>query len=183
MSNLLTQWLAQVFSHPDLNGALVIAAKTALIYLFLIGGLRLLGKRELGQMSIYDLVLIVLIANSVQNAMVGQDTTLVGGIIAALTLLVINRGFTWMLIKNTKIRQWMIGEPLLIVKDGHLLWGPMRHEGITREHVEAAMREHGVGKLDEVQMAVLEVDGTISIVPKEATVHRTRRRFRGVRVA
>ncbi len=182
MSNLLIQWLAQVFSHPDLPGALAIAAKTALIYLFLIAGLRLLGRRELGQLSIYDLVLIVLIANSVQNAMVGQDTTLIGGIVAAITLLIINRSFTWMMLKNPKIRHFMIGEPLLIVKDGELLWGNMRREGITREHVLAAMREHGIGNLDEVQMAVLEVDGTISIVQKEATVHRTQRRFRGVRV-
>lgn len=182
MSNLLAQWLAQVFSHPDLPGALAIAAKTAVIYLFLIAGLRLLGKRELGQLSIYDLVLIVLIANSVQNAMVGQDTTLAGGIVAAITLLIINRILTGLLLQKPKLRHWMIGEPLLIVKDGHLLSGPMGKEGISREHVEAAMREHGVSKLEDVQMAVLEVDGTISIVPKDATVHRTQRRFRGVRV-
>jgi uncharacterized membrane protein YcaP (DUF421 family) len=183
MAVAFNQWLAAVFSHPDLAGAFIIAGKTGIIYVFLVVGLRLLGERELGQMSIYDLVLIVVIANSVQNAMVGQDTTLVGGIVSALTLLVLNRVFTWFMLRNPRIRQWMIGEPVLILRDGHLLPGPMRKEGITREHVLAAMREHGIGQLENVQMAVLEVDGSISIVPKESNVQRTRRRFRGLRVS
>jgi uncharacterized membrane protein YcaP (DUF421 family) len=68
------------------------------------------------------------------------------------------------------------------VRAGHLLWGAMKKEGLTREHVMAAMREHGIGVLDDVQMAVLEVNGEISIVPKEASVHRSRRHFRGLRV-
>ncbi len=183
MQGLLSQWLGTVFSHPDLAGALAIAAKTAVIYLFLVVGLRLLGERELGQMSVYDLVLVVVIANSVQNAMVGQDTTLLGGLVAALTLPLMNRGFTWLLIRHPEIRHWMVGEPVLIVRDGHLLGGIMNREGVTRDHVLAAMREHGIGRLEDVQMAVLEVDGAISIVPKEATVQRTHRRFRGLRVS
>ncbi len=183
MDRLLAQWLASVFSHPDLGGALVIAGKTAVVYIFVIVGLRLLGKRELGQMSVYDLVLIVVIANSVQNAMVGQDTSLVGGLVAALTLLLLNRAFTWLMLGHHEIRHWMLGEPVLIVRDGHLLQAPMRREGITREHVMAAMREHGIGELEQVQMAVLEVNGSISIVPKEAAIHRTRRHFRGLKVS
>ncbi len=182
MQGVFAQWLGEVFSHPDLPGALAIAGTTALIYVFLVAGLRLLGKRELGQMSIYDLVLIVVIANSVQNAMVGQDTTLVGGLVAAITLLIINRIFTLALLRSPKIRHLMLGEPVLIVRNGHLLPGPMRREGVTRDHVLAAMREHGIGDLGNVQMAVLEEDGAISIVPKDATVQRTHRRFRGLRV-
>ena len=80
MDTLFAQWLVATFAFPDPPGALAIAAKTALIYIFLILGLRLLGKRELGQMSIYDLVLIIVLANSVQNAMVGSDTSLGGGL-------------------------------------------------------------------------------------------------------
>ncbi len=179
---MLMNWLGEVFSHPDFGGALAIAAKTAIIYLALIIGLRLLGKRELGQMSIYDLVLIVLIANAVQNAMVGQDTTLFGGLVAALTLLVIDRLFTYLMIHSTRARKLMVGEPVLVVRDGKLLTGPMDREGITRNHILAAMREHGIAELSAIQMAVLEVDGAISIVPKEAAVHRTHRRFRGLRV-
>ncbi|MGE5141541.1 MAG: DUF421 domain-containing protein [Rudaea sp.] len=182
MPTQLAQWLAAVFSFPDAAGALAIAAKTALIYLFLIAGLRLLGQRELGQMSIYDLILIVVIANSVQNAMVGQDTTLGGGLVAALTLLLLNRAFTWFMLRNPSVRHLLIGEPVLIARDGRLLQAPMRKEGLTRDHLLAAMREHGVDKLSDVQMAVLEVDGTLSIVPKDAQVQRTHRRLRGIRI-
>ncbi len=183
MNSLLSGWLGTVFSHPDLAGALAIAAKTAVIYVFLIVGLRLLGKRELGQMSIYDLVLIVVIANAVQNAMVGDDSSLFGGLTAAVTLLILNRVLTWLMVSRRGVRHWMLGDPVLIVKDGHLLLDAMRREGVTRDHVLAAMREHGIGELENVQMAVLEVDGAISIVPKETSVHRTQRRFRGLRIS
>ena len=179
---MLAQWLSQVFSGPDLLGALTIAGKTTVIYIAMILGLRLLGKRELGQLSIYDLVLIIVISNSVQNAMVGRDTTLLGGLIAALTLLILNRVFTWFMVRSDRIRNWMEGEPTLIVRDGKLIKNQMQREGVTTAHVLAAMREHGIGQLDQVQMAVLEVDGSISIVPKEAQVHRTRHRLKGMRV-
>ncbi len=182
MDPLLIQWLQATFAFPDLPGALAIAAKTVIVYVFLIIGLRLLGKRELGQMSIYDLVLIIVIANSVQNAMVGQDTSLGGGLIAALVLLLLNRGMTWLILRRTDVRHWMIGEPVLIARDGHFLNGVLQREGIAREQVETAMREHGVDKLSDVQMAVLEVDGTISIVPADSNVHRTHRHLRGIRV-
>jgi uncharacterized membrane protein YcaP (DUF421 family) len=181
MEGLITRWFAVVFTHPDLMGALAIAGKTAVIYVFLIAGLRLLGKRELGQMSIYDLVLIVVIANAVQNAMVGDDNTLGGGMVAALTLLLMNRAITWLMLKQPGFREWMVGAPVLIVRDGKPLQDVMRRERLTREHLLAAMREHGIGDLEDVQMAVLEVDGAISIVSKEASVHRTRKRFRGLR--
>ena len=80
--------LKDVFDYPTLHTGLVIAAKTTVVYVVLIAGLRLLGKRELGQMSLYDLVLIVILGNAVQNAMIDNDNTLVGGIIAggAITL-------------------------------------------------------------------------------------------------
>ncbi|SRR5579885_2649478 len=180
---MLVTWLAAVFSHPDLLGALVIAGKTAVIYLFLLAGLRLLGKRELGQMTVYDLVLIVVLANSVQNAMVGSDNTLVGGIVAACTLLALNRFFTWLLMLNPKFEHIAIGEPVLLVRNGQILGSNVRKEGITRELIMAALREHGIANLEDVQMAVLEVDGTISVVPIRATVYRTRHHFRALRIS
>lgn len=180
---MLDKWLAEVFSHPDPLGLLAIAAKSAVIYVFLVVGLRLLGKRELGQMTIYDLVLIVVLANSVQNAMVGDDTTLVGGLVAALTLLVMNRLFTLLLTRYPRLERHMVGEPLLIVSDGHLLPDRMQREGLTREQVMAALREHGISRLEDARMCVLEVDGTISVVPNEAKVHRTRRHFKALRVS
>src|SRR5438874_5314871 len=110
-------WLATVFSGPDLLGALAIAGKTTVVYVSLIVGLHLLGKRELGQMTIYDLVLIIVLANSVQNAMVGSDTTLVGGMVAALTLLALDRAFTMIIVRFPALAQRLIGEPRVIVTD------------------------------------------------------------------
>ncbi len=179
---MLIQWLSQVFSGPDLHGAMVIAGKTTIIYIAMILGLRLLGKRELGQLSIYDLVLIIVISNSVQNAMVGTDTTLLGGLVAALTLLILNSVFTYFMLRSDTIKKWMEGEPTLIVRDGKLIKNQMQKEGVTTAHVLAAMREHGIDDLNQVQMAVLEVDGSISIVAKDAQIHRTRHRIRGMRV-
>jgi len=176
------QWLSEVFSHPDVFGALVIAGKTSVVYLFLVVGLRLLGKSELGQMTTYDLVLVVPLANSVQNAMVGPDTTLVGGLVAAATLLSVNRLLTFLLVRYPGLEQRLVGEPVLIVRNGRLLLDQMRKSGMTPELVMAAMREHGIGRLDDVRMSVLEVDGTVSVVPKEAIVRRTRRHFRALRI-
>ncbi|HET8630909.1 MAG TPA: YetF domain-containing protein [Thermomicrobiales bacterium] len=174
-------WLGEVFSHPDLPVVLGIVAKTAIIYVLLIAGLRLLGTRELGQMTTYDLVLIVVIANAVQNALVGGDNTLVGGLVSALTLLALNRLFTWLLDHFPALERRMVGEPVVLVSDGVPRWSRMRREGVTREELMAGLREHGVASLDAIRLAVLEVDGTISVVPKEAQVHRTHRRFRGLR--
>jgi uncharacterized membrane protein YcaP (DUF421 family) len=179
---MVSDWLSEVFSHPDLVGTLVIAAKTAVIYLFLVAGLRLLGKRELGQMTIYDLVLIIVLANSVQNAMVGSDTTLLGGLVAALTILVLNRLFALLIVRYPSLAHQMVGEPVVIVNNGQLLLAPMKREGVTPELVMAALREHGLSKPEDAHMCVLEVDGSISVVPKDATVHRTRRHVRALRI-
>src|ERR1017187_6928492 len=107
-------WLAAVFSHPDLAGALAIAGKTAIIYVFLVAGLHLLGKRELGQMTIYDLVLIIVLGNAVQNAMMNNDNSLCGGLIASTVLLISNRLLNLALRRSKRLERMMVGEPLLI---------------------------------------------------------------------
>lgn len=180
---MLQQWLAAVFTSPDPVGLLVIAAKTALIYVFLIAGLRLLGRRELGQMTIYDLVLIVVLANAVQNAMVGSDTSLLGGLVAALTLLLLNRGFTLLLVRFPELEHRVIGEPLVIVSDGRTIPQRLKQEGVSHEQLQAALREHGIERVEDARLCVLEVDGTISVVPRDSKVHRTRRHFRSLRVS
>jgi uncharacterized membrane protein YcaP (DUF421 family) len=179
---MLASIFKDVFSHPDPQGLLIIAGKTAVVYLFLVVGLRLLGKRELGQMNIYDLVLIIVLANAVQNAMVGDDNTLGGGLTAALTLLVLNRIFTLAMSGSRKLERALVGEPILIVRDGELLRDRMRREGITREQVMAALREHGLHTLAQVALCVLEVDGTVSVVPCDSHVYRTRHHFRALRL-
>src|SRR5436305_12333995 len=123
---MLPHWFVEIFTHPDPRGLLIIAGKTTIVYVFLVIGLRLLGKRELGQMNIYDLVLIIVLANAVQNAMIGDDNTLGGGLTAALTLLVLNRIFTLAMSRSRKLERALVGEPILIVRDGELLRDRMR---------------------------------------------------------
>lgn len=171
-----------VFSHPDLHGGLLIAGKTAIIYLFLVLGLRFLGKRELGQMNIYDVVLIIVLANAVQNSMVGDDTSLVGGIIAATTLLILNRVFNFIMHRSRKVEHLMIGNPVLIVNGGKTVDAHMASEGVTREQLRAALREHGLTNESQAKMCVLEVDGSISVVPQEASTFRSKHHFKGLRM-
>ena len=176
-------WLSDVFTHPDPLGLLIIAGKTAAVYLFLVLGLRLLGKRELGQMTVYDLVLIIVLANSVQNAMVGDDTTLAGGLVAGTTLLILNRLLSLVLFRSRRIARVLIGDPLLIVNDGRMIPDHMRKEGVTREQILAALREHGMTRIEDAQMCVLEVDGTISVVPRGTNVLRSHHHFRALRLS
>jgi uncharacterized membrane protein YcaP (DUF421 family) len=175
-------WLIDVFNHPSALDLVVILAKTTAIYLFLVVGLRLLGKREMGQMTVYDLVLLIVLANSVQNAMVGTDVTLAGGLVAGTTLLILNRLFNLAILRSKRIANFMVGEPLLLVNEGKILTGHIQKEGITREQIMAALREHGLSKVADVRMAVLEVDGSISIVPGGTDVLRSRHHFRALRV-
>ncbi|MHB8635799.1 MAG: DUF421 domain-containing protein [Fimbriimonadaceae bacterium] len=178
----MNAWLKQVFDHPDVNGSLVIAGKTLFIYAFLIAGLRLLGKRELGQMTIYDLVLIIVLGNAVQNGMMNNDNSLGGGLIASTVLLLANRLLNLVLRHSKRIERAMVGEPRLILNDGEPIPSHMAKEGITLDQLKTALREHGLTNFSEVRMAVLEVDGTISVVPKDSTVLQTKRRFKALRL-
>jgi uncharacterized membrane protein YcaP (DUF421 family) len=175
-------WLSEIFDHPSWRGAALIAAKTAAVYVFLVVGLRLLGKRELGQMSLYDFVLIVILGNAVQNAMINNDNTLGGGVVAALVLLALNWALNRLISRSRTIERALVGEPILIVHDGSVMRDRMERQGITQEQLDAALREHGIVDVKDVHLAVLETDGTISVVPRGATVLRTRRHYRGIRL-
>lgn len=149
------------------------------MYTALLVGLRLAGKRELGQMTTFDLVVLLIISNAVQNAMVGPDSSLNGGILAAFTLLAVNWAIDRLGLRLPWVRQRLIGSPTVLVNDGAFVEEHLRREGVSEDDVMQALREHGVDHLREVKIAVLEVDGTISVVPADARVSRTRRRIRG----
>ncbi|MBS1716415.1 MAG: DUF421 domain-containing protein [Armatimonadetes bacterium] len=178
----MDSWLKLVFSHPDSwPAAGMIVLKTSVVYAFLVGGLRFFGKRQLGQMTLYDIVLMVVLANSVQNAMVGEDTTLAGGLISATTLLILNRLLFLLIKRNKKVEHELVGEPVILLRDGKLQRQAMEREGITREQVQAALREHGLLELKAAELIVLEVDGSMSVIPHGAVVHRSRRHYRALR--
>ena len=159
-----------------------IVLRSAIVYAALLGGLRLAGKRQIGQMTPFDLVVILLIANAVQNAMVGPDTSLVGGLLSAAVLVGANWCVGVVRERVPVFRRIVEGEPALLVSGGVVNVAKLHHEQIDIEELRQAVREHGLADLEEVEMAVLEVDGTISIVPKGSPTVRTEKRFRDRRL-
>lgn len=157
--------------------AWTILARTLLVYAAIVIGLRLMGKRELGQMTVFDLVVILLIANAVQNSMVGPDLSVQGGVLAAFALLGANR-----LVSSLRLHgRWgrlIEPTPTVLIQDGRLIRTHLRKEGLSAGDVEMAVREHGLASLENVQLAVLEPDGVISVVPKTSQVLRGHRRVR-----
>lgn len=158
---------------------LEIIGRSLVVYAAVLVGLRLGGRRELGQLTPFDLVVILLVANAVQNAMVGADTSLQAGLVAAATLLAANAGVARLRLRSVRVRQLVEGVPVVLVQHGELVAANLHREGVTEEEVVAAVREHGeIGDLSQVELAVLETDGSVSVVPMSANVQRSRRRLR-----
>ena len=152
---------------PDIGSSLPeIVLRTAIVYLFLVVVLRLSGKREVGQLSILELIVILVISDAVQNSMVGDNTTLWGGLVAVLTLVGIDKGISLLTDRSKRIRQALEGEPRLLVRDGRLMERALREENVDADDVRTAVRAHGLANIDDVRMAVLETDGSISVIPK-----------------
>jgi uncharacterized membrane protein YcaP (DUF421 family) len=146
-------------------GLLQVVVRTAVVYLFLVLVLRLSGKREVGQMSILELIVILLISDAVQNSMVGQNASLLGGLIAVLTLLGLDYGLARLTGRSRRVRRAIEGEPRLLVRDGRLLEKALREEKVEPEEVRAAVRAQGIARVEDVRLAVLETDGSISVIP------------------
>ncbi len=155
-----------------------IVLRTVIVYLFLIGGLLLFGKKELSQLSITDLVFILLISNSVQNAMVGSDSSLEGGLVAATFLFILNFIFRRLNFRFKLFRKIVEGEPIVLIYEGKLLEKTLTKQQITHEEIMAAIREHGLKEPKDVSMGMLEIDGSISIISYsgEKKTHYVRKR-------
>jgi uncharacterized membrane protein YcaP (DUF421 family) len=158
-----------------------IAVRSVAVYLALFAALRLMGKRELGQMTVFDLVVILLVGNAVQNAMVGPDFSLQGGILSALVLLALNRGLAMLRIRSGGWGRLIEGTPTVLVEEGEFVDAHLRKEGLDRHELEMVVREHGLNSIGAVRLAVLETDGSISIVPMTSPTMRTRKHVRQVR--
>lgn len=167
---------------PSAHTLLEIVLRTGIIYLLVLVGIRLAGKREVGQMTPFDLTLLLLLSNSVQNAMTGADTSLAGGAVAATTLLVLNYLLAEYSGINRRFRRFVQGQPSLLVHDGQVIESHMAKEHVSMDELQRALREHGVGTYKDAALAVLEVDGSISVLKYDdieptATTHLNRRRF------
>jgi len=143
---------------------LQIVGRTAAIYLIVLLGVRLSGKREVGQMTPFDLVLLLLLSNSVQNAMTGPDTSLMGGIVAAITLFLMNTAVAEYAGVNRHFRKWVQGSPSLLIHNGDVLAAHMAKEHVTMDELERSLREHGIHSVKDVSLGVLEVDGSMSFL-------------------
>ena len=150
--------------------------RTAGIYLFIILALRLFGKKELAQLSIIDLVFILLISDSVQNAMVGPDTSLLGGLIAAGTLFVLNFLLKFISYRSKSVSRLLQGEPVLLIHEGKVIPENLARQKISMEELRAALREHGVADETGADLAILETDGNISILSHNYQRRTVRRR-------
>jgi uncharacterized membrane protein YcaP (DUF421 family) len=167
---------------PGSHVLLQIVLRTGVIYLLVLIGVRLSGKREVGQMTPFDLTLLLLLSNSVQNAMTGPDTSLLGGVVAAATLLVLNYLVADVSGLSRRFRKLVEGEPSLLIHDGKIVESHMARERVSMDELHRALREHGINSCDQVALAVLEVDGSISClkydeITPNASTHLARRRF------
>ncbi len=166
------------------NPFIEIILRTLAVYAFMIAALRLFGKKELAQLSVIDLVFILLISNSVQNAMVGPDTSLDGGLVAAGALFFANYTLKQILYRSKKISDLVQGEAILLIYEGEANMVNCRKAEITIEELEAAVREHGARDIQKVDLAILEVDGNISVISsdyqsKSRVAHPRKHKFKG----
>ena len=141
--------------------------RPAIVYAFLVIGLRLAGKRELAQLNPFDLVVLLTLSNTVQNAIIGNDTSVTGGIIGAATLLVINYFVVRLLYGHQKVEKIVEGDEDVLIENGQINTDRLKNEVITLAELEIAAHKQGFESLAEIQRAVLEPGGTISFIGQE----------------
>ncbi len=146
--------------------------RTAVVYVAVIAGLRLGGKREVGQLGTVDLVALLLLANAVQNAMVGTDTSLGGGLLAGVVILGSTRVLDLVVRQSPAVRRLILGESRVLIANGRVDRRAMDREEISDDELQEALHEHGLQYRREVKRATLEVDGSISIIPQPEAADR-----------
>jgi len=154
---------------PILN----VVVRSLCVYLFMVIAIRLFGKNQLSQLNAGDIVLLLLISNAVQNAMVGPDTSLQGGLIAALVLFLANFILKRLMFSNHSFETFMEDDPVVLIKDGIVDQIALNRVKITESELEEAIREHGIDKIEKVKLSVLEVDGNISVVSEDEKSKQT----------
>ncbi|MFV8346220.1 DUF421 domain-containing protein [Flavobacterium sp. ZB4P13] len=156
-----------------MNTYLEIIIRSAAVYFFMVIALRLFGKKELSQLNTADVILILLISNSVQNAMVGNNTSLYGGIAAATVLFTINFILKKLMYKYKKFGDFMQEKPEILIHNGNLDFKALSKLNISSDELKEAMREHGIEYFKDVKLAMLEIDGNISIISGENNLRQT----------
>ena len=156
-------------SLPDIGSSLPeVALRTAIVYVFLVVAIRVTGKREVGQMSVLELVVILIISDAVQNSMVGENTSVWSGLVAVTVLLTLDIVLHALTGRSRRARRAIEGEPRHLARDGRVLEHALRQEGIDIDDIRTAVRAHGIDNLRDVRLAVLETDGSISVIPRSS---------------
>ena len=156
-----------------MNPYLDIVLRSICVYLFIIIALRIFGKKELSQLNTADVILILLISNSVQNAMVGSNSSLLGGIVAAFALFLINLIFKKTMLHSKFIKEMLQDKPEILIHNGKIEFKALSKLGISSEELQEAMREHGVEFYKDVKLAMFEIDGSISIISGDKDLKQT----------
>ena len=142
-------------------------ARPVIVYFFLVIGLRLAGKRELAQLNPFDLVVLLTLSNTVQNAIIGNDNSVSGGIIGAITLLMVNYVVVRFLFKHERLDRLVEGAPDVLIEDGQIKHDRLTTDLITLQELETAAHKQGFGSLDEVDRAVLDPGGSFAFIGKK----------------
>lgn len=150
--------------------------RPVVVYLFLVVGLRLAGKRELAQLNPFDLIVLLTLSNTVQNAIIGDDNSVTGGILGAATLLAVNYIVVRFLFTHEKLDRIIEGDSDLLIQDGVVQMDRLKQELITRNDLEAAAHKQGFASLDEIDKAILDPGGTVSFFARKPTADDTRHR-------
>ncbi len=162
--------------------ALELVFRAAVIYVAFFAAMRLFGKREIGQFTLFDLALVLLGANALQPAMTGTDSSLIGGLILIATLFAIDRAISFLRVRFPIVRRLLEFGPTVVGRDGRWSLREMVRQGLDLVDVEAALREHGLDSVKQMKLATLEADGSISIVASDDAdakePARRRRRYR-----
>lgn len=141
--------------------------RSTVVFACLLLLLRLTGKRQVGQLAPNDLVLLLILSNAVQNSMNAGDNSLVGGLVSAVTLVALNYAVSWLVQRYRRVERFVDGRPQILVRDGSLFKGVMSEAGITRAELNGALRQSGCAHLKDVHLAILETNGSISVLQKE----------------
>ena len=140
--------------------------RALIIYVFLLVILRVTGKRQVGQLAPFDLVLLLVLSNAVQNAMNGGDNSITGGMISAITLIVVNGVVGRITYKSKKLEKLIEGRPEILIHNGQVFSDIMEREKLTHHELNAALRTAGCACVDDVHYAILENTGQITVQPK-----------------
>jgi uncharacterized membrane protein YcaP (DUF421 family) len=141
--------------------------RAAAVYIFLLVLLQVTGKRQVGQLAPFDLVLLLVLSNAVQNSMNGGDNSLVGGLISAVTLIAINHTIGFATFRSKRLEALIEGRPQVLIHNGHLYADVMAKSQLTHHELEAALRQAGVASIGQCHSAILENNGSISVVERK----------------